>query len=218
MSPSRLLCCLLACTALALSACAAVPTKVSRKGSMLAKESFDSDGTYSRSFEQTPEQVCQTAYRALLSQGYVAVKVEARAIEAAKNFQPEAEVHEQMTMRVSCVQQAHRETWMFASAQQDRYNLRKSNNSASVGVSALGSLSLPIGSTDDSLVKVGSMTVQDAGFYRAFFDVVKRYLPPPPPEPTPEDIQPASAAPQVQELTPVPQFGDAAENNAPTLP
>ncbi|MFT3756504.1 MAG: DUF2242 domain-containing protein [Pseudoxanthomonas sp.] len=217
MSSSRLLCCLLTCAVLALSACAS-PIKLSRKGSMLAKESFDSDGAYSRSFEQTPEQVCQTAYRALLSQGYVAVKVESHAIEAIKNFQPEADVHEQMTMRVSCVQQAHRETWMFASAQQDRYNLSKRNNSASVGVSALGSLSLPIGSTDDSLVKVGSMTVQDAGFYRAFFDVVKRYLPPPPPEPTPETIAPASAAPQVQELAPEPQFGDAAGNNSPGLP
>ncbi|MFT3761172.1 MAG: DUF2242 domain-containing protein [Pseudoxanthomonas sp.] len=217
MSLTRLLSCLVACTVLALSACS-TPVKLSRKGSMLAKESFDSDGTYSRSFKQTPEQVCQTAYRALLSQGYVAVKVEANAVEAAKNFQPEPEVHEQMTMRVSCVQQANRESWMFASAQQDRYNLRKSNNSASLGVSALGSLSLPIGSTDDSLVKVGSMTVQDASFYRAFFDVVERYLPPPPPPPTPEPIRPASAAPQVQDLAPDPQFGDARENNSPTLP
>ncbi|KAF1706653.1 hypothetical protein CSC71_13915 [Pseudoxanthomonas sangjuensis] len=186
---------------------------------MLAKESFDSDGAYSRSYAQTPAQVCQSAYRALLSQGYVAKQVAVDAVEAVKNFQPEAEVHEQMTMRVSCVQQASGRSWVFASAQQDRYNLRKSNNSASLGVSALGSLSLPIGSTDDSLVKVGSMTVQDAGFYRAFFKVVERFLPPPPPapEPTPEATTGPVPEPMAQ-AAPEPRFDDAAENGAPAMP
>jgi len=219
MPMPRFLPCVAACCALlALSACA--PTVLSKKGSMLAKESFDSDGAYSRSFAQTPAQVCQSAYRALLSQGYVATRVAADAVEAVKNFQPEAEVHEQMTLRVSCVQQADGKSWVFASAQQDRYNLRKSNNSASLGVSALGSLSLPIGSTDDSLVKVGSMTVQDAGFYRAFFKVVERFLPPPPPpapEPTPEATSGPAQDPMAQ-AAPEPRFGDAAENDAPAMP
>jgi hypothetical protein len=195
-----------ACALLALSACAT--SIMSKKGNMLAKESFDSDGTYSRSFAQAPEQVCQAAYRALLSQGYVVQKVEGGSVEAIKNFQPEVEVHEQMTMRVSCLQQANGESWAFASAQQDRYNVRKSSNSASLGVGALGALSVPIGSTDDSLVKVGSMTVQDANFYRAFFKVVERFLPPPAPAPAP------AAAPS----SPAPQFNDAAESNTPAMP
>ncbi|GAB2508229.1 hypothetical protein GCM10027084_24170 [Pseudoxanthomonas sangjuensis] len=213
----RFLPCVAACALLALSSCAT--TALSKKGSMLAKESFDSDGAYSRSYAQTPAQVCQSAYRALLSQGYVAKQVAVDAVEAVKNFQPEAEVHEQMTMRVSCVQQASGRSWVFASAQQDRYNLRKSNNSASLGVSALGSLSLPIGSTDDSLVKVGSMTVQDAGFYRAFFKVVERFLPPPPPapEPTPEATTGPVPEPMAQ-AAPEPRFDDAAENGAPAMP
>ena len=65
--------------------------------------------------------------------------------------------------------------------------------SASVGVSALGSLSLPIGSSDDSLVKVASATLQDPNFYKRFFSVLERFLP--------EDIErPAkpSAATQAQ--------------------
>jgi hypothetical protein len=46
-----------------------------------------------------------------------------------------------------------------------------------VGVGALGSLSVPIGSSDDSLVRVASNTVRDADFYKRFFDRVKFYVP-----------------------------------------
>lgn len=70
-------------------------------------------------------------------------------------------------------------TLLFVSALLDRYVLRKSSNSASVGVGALGSLSLPIGSSEDSLVRTASSTVQDAGFYRRFFERVGFYVPAP---------------------------------------
>ncbi|MFX7139996.1 DUF2242 domain-containing protein, partial [Acinetobacter baumannii] len=55
--------------------------------------------------------------------------------------------------------------------------LKKSPTSASVGVGALGSVSLPFGSNDDSLVKVASSTVTDAEFYRRFFQRLQQYLP-----------------------------------------
>ena len=150
---------------------------MSKKGEMLAKETFDADGTFSRTFGNQPAQVCEAARRALLSQGYVVARATPDVVEAGKNFQPESEVHEQLQLRVSCVQMASGESWISASANQERYNLSKRNTSASVGVGALGSLSVPIGSTDDSLVRVGSMTVQDPAFYRSFFKLVERYLP-----------------------------------------
>jgi hypothetical protein len=56
---------------------------------------------------------------------------------------------------------------MFANALQDRYALKKVNNSASLGVGVLGSVSMPIGSTDDSMVKVASETVSAPKFLRA---------------------------------------------------
>ena len=65
---------------------------------------------------------------------------------------------------------------MFVSAVQDRYALKKSPTSASVGVGALGSVSLPFGSNDDSLVRVASSTVQDAQFYRNFFGRLQYYV------------------------------------------
>lgn len=142
-------------------------------------ESFDSDDTYSRTYELPPAQVCSSARLALLGQGYAVGKAGDDAVEATKNFQPEDEVHTQLSVRVSCVPRGETRTLLFVSALLDRYVLRKSSNSASLGVGALGSVSLPIGSREDSLVRVASSTVQDAGFYRRFFERVGFYVPTP---------------------------------------
>lgn len=66
---------------------------------------------------------------------------------------------------------------MFANALQDRYALKKVNNSASLGVGVLGSVSMPIGSTDDSMVKVASETVSAPKFYERYFSLVDVFLP-----------------------------------------
>ena len=61
-------------------------------------------------------------------------------------------------------------------ALQDVYALKKSNNSASLGVGALGSVSLPFSSSNDAMVKVASKTIASDIFYDRFFDLVKRFL------------------------------------------
>jgi hypothetical protein len=66
---------------------------------------------------------------------------------------------------------------IFANALQDRYALKKVNNSASLGVGVLGSVSMPIGSTDDSMVKVASETVSAPKFYERYFALVDVFLP-----------------------------------------
>lgn len=144
---------------------------------MLVGESFDADDIYSRSYVATPARACEAARRALLGQGYVVTRSTAESVEASKNFQPEPEHHMQLDLRVSCVPQAAGTSLVFVSAVQDGYALKKSATSASVGVGALGSLSLPIGSSDDSLVRVASKTVRDGDFYTRFFDRVDYYLP-----------------------------------------
>ena len=170
---------------------------------MLVKESFDSDGTYSRAFDRASDQVCEASRRALLSQGYVVSKADGLVVEASKNFQPATDIHEELSLRVSCIQQlAIGQSWVFASATQDRYNLTKRNMSASVGT-PLGSLSLPFGGTDDSLVKVASMTVQDPNFYRSFFKLVERYLPPVPKSAATHEVMPAvESPPALQQAAP----------------
>jgi len=157
--------------------------------STLLRESFDSGDTYSRDFEVSPAQACEAARRALLGQGYAITRADAGSVEANKNFQPKEDVHEQLVLRVSCAARGDGHAQVFASAVQDRYALKKSPTSASVGVGALGSVSLPFGSNDDSLVRVASSTVQDAQFYRNFFARVQQFATALVPPPT--DVAPA---------------------------
>ena len=142
------------------------------------QENFGSVATYSRLFDATPAQTCEASRRALLSQGYVISSSSADLVEGKKSFQPEPESHLQMLVRVVCVPEANdgKVSLGFVTAIQDTYALRKTNNSASVGVGAIGSVSLPFSSSSESLVKVGSETIANAPFYDSFFDLVKRYL------------------------------------------
>jgi hypothetical protein len=67
-------------------------------------------------------------------------------------------------------------TIVYANAVQSGYALKKSDTSASVGFSVLGSVSLPIRSNSDSMVKVSSVTIESGPFYTQFFEYVGRYL------------------------------------------
>ncbi|KQQ84575.1 hypothetical protein ASF73_13470 [Xanthomonas sp. Leaf131] len=150
----------------------------SKGDTMLMRESFNSDDTYSRSVAATSMQACEAARRVLLSQGYAVTRADAAGVEGSKNFQlKEADQSEQLNLRISCATQEGGKAQVFVSALQDRYALKKSSTSASVGVGVLGSLSLPVGSTGDSLVRVSTTTVQDAAFYKRFFERLNSYLP-----------------------------------------
>lgn len=140
-------------------------------------EHFNSIATYSRLFDAPPAQTCEAARRALLSQGYLIQQARPEEVEGRKNFQPDPESHLQMMIRVVCVPEGRdqRLSLGFVTALQDRYTLKKSNSSASVGV-GVGSVSLPFMGSTDSMVKVGSETIAADSFYDSFFDLVKRYL------------------------------------------
>jgi len=155
-----------------LSACT-TPTK-----RLLPQEEFGSTSTYSRMFDASPAKTCEAARRALLSQGYVINMSKDDLVLGQKSFQPDAESHLQMEIRVVCAPESKdgKITIGFVTALQDRYALKKTNNSASLGVGAFGSVSLPFSSGDDSLVKVASETINSEPFYDRFFTLVHRYL------------------------------------------
>ena len=142
------------------------------------QENFGSTATYSRLFDATPAQTCEAARRALLSQGYIINTARKDLVEGQKSFQPEIEAHVQMVIRVVCAPEnpVGSISLGFVTALQDSYALKKSNNSASLGVGGIGSVSLPFSSSNDSLVKVSSQTISSDKFYDSFFDLVKRYL------------------------------------------
>ena len=146
--------------------------------SFASQEEFSSTVTYSRLFDATAAQTCEAARRALLSQGYIISSAREDMVEGRKSFQPEPEAHLQMEIRVVCAPDSPdgKVSLGFVTALQDVYALKKSNNSASLGVGALGSVSLPFSSSNDAMVKVGSKTISSDAFYERFFDLVKRYL------------------------------------------
>jgi hypothetical protein len=153
----------------------------SKKTAIYEHENFDDSGTFSRSFPVTDAGSCEAARRALLSQGYIITNSGANQVTGNKSFQQNSENHLQISFNVTCapdVSDEQRST-MFANALQDRYSLKKSNTSASLGVGVLGSVSMPIGSSDDSMVKVASETVTAAQFYDRYFALVESYLPKP---------------------------------------
>ena len=152
----------------------------SKKTAIYEHENFADSGTFSRNYPVTDAQSCEAARRALLSQGYIITSSDPKLVSGHKSFQQTGETHMEISFSVVCTDdgsEGHHAT-MFANALQDRYALKKTNNSASLGVGVLGSVSMPIGSSDDSMVKVASETVSSAKFYERFFTLVELFLPP----------------------------------------
>ena len=179
----------------------------SKKTAIYEHENFDDSGTFSRNYPVTDKTACESSRRALLSQGYIITSNDPKMISGHKSFQQTGESHLEISFNIVCADDGGSEhhATMFANALQDRYALKKVNNSASLGVGVLGSVSMPIGSTDDSMVKVASETVSSAQFYDRFFGLVEVFLP------KPKEVVKAVKAPQkakpdlgVPEPAPVP--------------
>src|SRR5450830_243582 len=151
----------------------------SPKTSIYEHENFDDSGTFSRSYPVSDTAACEAARRALLSQGYIITSSDPKLVVGNKSFQQTGETHLQISFNVVCADdgKGKNHSTIFANALQDRYALKKVNNSASLGVGVLGSVSMPIGSTDDSMVKVASETVSAPKFYERYFALVDLFLP-----------------------------------------
>lgn len=143
------------------------------------KEDFTQNNTYSRTVDASNVAACDAGRRALLSQGYNIDKFEGSRVTGHKNFQDENGQHTQIAFNIECASDgsANERATVFANAVQDRYSIKRTNSSASVGVSVLGQVSMPFGSSDDSLVKTGSQTVARPKFYEGFFQLLQRFLP-----------------------------------------
>jgi Uncharacterized protein conserved in bacteria (DUF2242) len=166
------------CVAAALAGCALAPGAGRTPPSAYQQERFQPDETFSRLFDGSVQDTCEAARRALLSQGYIISVARGDAITGAKRFQPEGEVHIEISFHVVCVPEGvdGMLATAFVSAQQDRYVLKKLPNNTSVGVGPFGSISVPLSSSEDSLVKVGSETIPAGQFYDRYFALVRRLL------------------------------------------
>ena len=158
---------------------AACGSKRSRSEAPPLGEVFGAEDTYSRSYPVAPDVACEATRRALLGQGYIIKQATTESLEASKHFQPESDTHTQLNVRATCVPQVDGSAIVFINAVQERYALKGQSSSASVGVSMIGSVSVPvpIGGGNANLVRVGSNTVQNQQFYTRLFDRVGFYLP-----------------------------------------
>jgi hypothetical protein len=171
--PSRVALALLLPGLVAFAACSTPP-----KAKL--QEDFVSNGAspYTRTFDVSSIEACEGARRALLSQGYMTTLVRPDTVDATKNFQPASDSHFVVEFHIVCTagDDATNSSIVYVNAVQNGYALKKSDTSASVGLSVLGSLSLPIRSNSDAMVKISSETIQAGKFYDRFFDLVGHYL------------------------------------------
>jgi hypothetical protein len=159
--------------------CSAPVLGSKRMGQVYQNEQFKADETFSRLFDGTVADTCEAGRRALLSQGYVInTPTQKGMISGIKRFQPEGEVHVEITINVVCVADGKdgAVATAYVSAQEDRFAIKRNPNSASIGVSAIGSISMPLSSTQDSMVKVASETIPAGQFYDRFFSLMEKML------------------------------------------
>ncbi|TXD54791.1 DUF2242 domain-containing protein [Ralstonia sp. TCR112] len=208
--------CAAASIAAALAACSSAPTP------LYQQEQFDAAASpYARTFHAKSDATCEAARRALLSQGYVASSPRPDTIDGSKNFQPSNDSHVVISFHVVCAEANADGTssTAYVNAVQDRYTLKKTSTSASVGLSILGSVSLPIGSGDDSMVKVASETIPAGVFYERYFNLVDHFLKV---DPARKDHKVAKAAEKehvapLPEPAPTPQ-GEPMKMTTPVVP
>ena len=156
-----------------LAACSSTPPLV------YEQERFDTTSAYSRAYRASPSVTCEAARRVLLSQGYLINSARPDAVEGRKSFQHDPKTHVEIQFHVVCASSGKGGgSIAFVNALHDRYALKKSATSASVGVGALGNFSVPFGSSEDAMVKVASETISAEDFYQRFFDLLTHYLGP----------------------------------------
>jgi hypothetical protein len=156
-----------------LAACSSAPQP------KFQQELFDTGASpFSRHYNVGSSDACEAVRRALLNQGYLTNLTSADRIDATKDFQPTGDSHITVEFHVVCTpgEDAGGTSIVYANAIQSGYALKKSDTSASVGLSLLGSVSLPIRSNSDAMVKVSSETIQSNAFYDRFFDSVSHYV------------------------------------------
>lgn len=138
-------------------------------------ESFAIDSPFKLKVDDGVDTACESARRALLGQGYLIESSNSDGIKARKAYKSADDQNTFIEMTIVCLPERNGST-LFATGVLSAYALKKSTSSASVGLSALGSISLPIGQSADSLVKVSEETINDKDFYQRFFAAVENTL------------------------------------------
>lgn len=161
--------------ALSSTACTSVG---SQKQVSLHKEEFGNADMFTYAVPGSGAEGCEASRRALLSQGYIISDANTNTVRGKRKFQANAETHVEIEFTIVCAanSKGSNTATIFANAVRDQYALKKSSTNASLGVGGIGSISLPFGESNDSLVKVASETISDAKLYSRFYELLERYM------------------------------------------
>jgi hypothetical protein len=142
-------------------------------------EAFKENSPFRRNLSVTAEKACEAAQLAMLSQAYRISSSDTTEIHGQKDFQPDKDNSVSIDLNIIC-KNLPSGSIIFANAVQTKYELKKSSQTTSLGISSLGSLSMPWGKSAENLIKVGGETISDEDYYARFFTLVKNILEPPP--------------------------------------
>jgi len=157
-----------------LTLCVAFQSACSNQAAYIG-ESFSNDSPFKLKTDRDTAQACESVRRALLGQGYLIDLASSEEVKARKATRGEGKQNAFIEMNAACVPDSNGST-VFATGVLSNYAMKMSSSSASVGVAAIGSISLPIGQSVDSLVKVSEETIDDTAFYKRFFSAVETIL------------------------------------------
>lgn len=138
-------------------------------------ESFANDSPFKLKVSEPAPVACESARRSLLGQGYLIDATSGEQVKGRKAYRRDDSQSTFIEMNVVCIPDRKGST-LYTNGVLSTYDLKKSGNSASVGISAVGSISLPIGQSADSLVKIAEETIEDKAFYGRFFAAVGHVL------------------------------------------
>ena len=149
---------------LVLAACGANTAKITQ-------DSFSVDSPYKSKLNSNSTVACESARRALLGDGYIIDSFSKDNVKGRKAYRMESDRSTFIEMNVVCVDDTDG-AMVYANGVLSTYDVKRSGASASVGVSALGSVSLPFGQSAESMVKTSDDTIREKEFYRRFFNAV----------------------------------------------
>ncbi|MEW6764684.1 MAG: DUF2242 domain-containing protein [Pseudomonadota bacterium] len=142
----------------------------------VAKDAGPTESPFQKEFSEDAQTTCKAANRALLGDGFLTEQVANDKIKGRKAYRNNGDSSTVIEMTVICLPDMDGGSTLYANGLRSNYDLKKSATPASIGVSVLGSVSLPIGQSADSMVKTTDETITDRVFYRKFFTSVENIL------------------------------------------
>ena len=153
-----------------------ITTGCSTPRATFTQDSFSNNSPYQQHVAVPASRACAAAERTLLGDGYsLDNTAKTGSVKGRKAYLAGSGRSSFLEMSVVCLPDATGST-IYANGLISQYDLKKSANAASVGVSVLGSISMPIGQSVDSMVKVSDETIRDRVFYKNFFSAIETVL------------------------------------------